>query len=228
MNEDFVAAVVAGGIVLGAWACVAALIGYLAHRRMRRVERSRGGPALPRDELPLLFMALAAFALPVASIVALGALVHAPWSRLGRNATFVAIAQMTACVLASSAVAARSVFEPPKSTIDELVPMVVAASAMVAAGALVATALLWIWAGRRASRFESAPARGATRPGWWRFLIYAASLLLWPLGLALGVAWTAPENARAGANALRCSTLNVLGISLGVCVALPILVRMLG
>jgi hypothetical protein len=173
-------------------------------------------------------MALAAFAIPVAFFVALVTVIHGPWSRLGRNATFVLIGHMTACILASSAAAIRSVFKPPRSTLEELFPIVIAACALCAAGVVAGTVLFWIWAGRRATRLEKAPARGAERPGWWRFAVYAGCLLFWPAGIAMLFVWNAQENARVGANSFRCSLLNMAAIAIGVCVAFPIVVRMIG
>ncbi len=147
--------------------------------------------------------------------------VRRPWARLGRNATLVFLLQITGCVLGAIGVGTWNAVNPPRSTADELFPIVVVASANLATGVLLAMPLLWIWVGRRADRLSLAPPRGEA-PGLWRFAVYAASLVFWPLGVLLAVIFNAPENARVGANAFRCSLLQLVGIALAVCVALPL------
>ena len=48
-----------------------------------------------------------------------------------------------------------------------------------------------------------------------------------PIGVLLAFIFNAPENARVGANAFRCSLLQLVGIALAVCVALPFVVKAL-
>jgi hypothetical protein len=151
---------------------------------------------------------------------------QATWARLGRNASLIFLLQITGCVLGAIGVGAWNAVNPPRSTADELFPIVVVASANLAAGVLLATPLVWAWAGRRADRLRLAPARGEA-PGLWRFAVYAASLLFWPVGVLLAVIFNAPENARVGANALRCSLLQLVGIAVAVAVALPFVVKAL-
>jgi hypothetical protein len=219
---DLYAAIVAAAIVLGVWLALAAPIAWLVHLRMRRVEETTGAPALPRYETPLLLMGVAAIALPVSFFVALVGCIVARWSRLGRNATLVFLGQMTATVLAAIGAAIRSALVPPESPLRELVPLVFLACAMLGAGVLAATVVVWTWAGRRAARLRAGPPTGEA-PGVWRFLLYAASAFFWPLGIVLVIFFAQPENASAGAISFRCSLVNMAGIALGTCVGVSVL-----
>jgi hypothetical protein len=221
--SDLVAALVASTILMGMWLCAAAPVAYLAHRRMRRVERELGAPALPANEMPLLLRGVACFAWPAAAVVALVAWLTRSWARLARDVTLIFLAQITATVVSAIGMAIAHANEPPRSTAGELFPLVVVACVTLAIGTLVATAFVWQWARRRAQRLRLAPPRGP-EPGPWRFAVYAASLLFWPLGVVLSVMLTAPENAHVGANALRCSLVQIASIAIGVCVALPLVV----
>jgi hypothetical protein len=224
--NDLVPAIIAGVILLGMWMLLATPVGYLAHRRMGAVERERGAPALPANELPLLLRAVAAIAWPVAAAVGLVAWATRPWARLARDVTLIFLGQITASVLSAIVVTVMHAIEPPRGAVAELFPLLVAASANLAVGALVAAAFLWIWAGRRARRLAGAPPSGPPM-GVGRFGIYVASVLLWPAGIILGVVLTAPQDAPVGANAFRCSLVQIACLAIAVCLALPLLARYL-
>jgi hypothetical protein len=221
---DLLATVIASALLVGVWLCIAGPIGALAHVRMRRVERDLGAPALPANELPLLLLAVASIAWPVATVVALVAWIKRPWARLGRNVTLVFLAQITASVLSVVGLALATSRSPPESTFEELFPLVVLACVNLGAGILVATPLLWVWAGRRAVRLRARPSTGPA-PGLWRFALYALSLWFWPVGITLSVMLTEPQDAGVGANAFRWSLVQIAGVALAVCVAVPFAVK---
>jgi hypothetical protein len=222
--SDVGAAVIAGIILVAIWLCIAAPAGFLVHRRMRRAEARLGTPALPPHELPLLLMAVAAVAWPVALVVALAAWLMKDGQRLARNVTLIFLLQITASVVGAACLTIWHAANPAASEAEELLSLVVMACATLGTGILAATPFLWIWAGRRADRLRLAPPRGET-PGLWRFAVYVASLFFWPLGVVLAVVFTAPENARVGANAFRCSLVQLAGVALAVCLAVPFVVQ---
>lgn len=225
--DDLAATLVASVIMMGVWLAMAAPVGYLAHRRMRRVEQDLGAPALPAHELPLLLRAVAAIAWPVAAVVGLVAWVTRSWARLARDVTLIFLAQITASVLSAIGIVIAQTRSPPASTADELLALVVAACVNLGTGVLVATAFLWLWAGRRAERIRRGPPQGPPL-GAWRFALYAASLVFWPAGITLAVVFTKPENAHVGANAFRCSLVQIAWIAIAVCIAVPLVVSSLG
>jgi hypothetical protein len=159
--------------------------------------------------------------------VGLVAWIQRSWARLARDVTLIFLAQITGSVLSAIGVAIWHSQSPPESTAEELFPLLILACANLGIGTLIATAFLWLWAGRRAERLRRPPPRGPA-PGLWRFGLYAASLLFWPLGITLAVVFTAPENAEVGASAFRCSLVQIAWIALCVCIGLPLLVRSLG
>ena len=223
MEPEFTAALVAGTIVLGGWSVVAVVLGYLAHRRMTRVERELGSPAVPPFEQPLAWMAGAFVAWPFAAVLAVIALAKREWARLGRNLTFIFLGHMTAAVLAAmAAVLVNSPRAGAQTTLEELGPVVVAACVILAAGVLVAVVLAWVWLGRRSARIHLQAPRAGNGPGPWRFALYAASLLMWPVGIVCAVVYTQPHDVHVGANALRCSLVQIAIIALAVCIGLPI------
>jgi hypothetical protein len=224
---DLAATLVASLIVMGVWLGMAAPVGYLAHRRMRRVEQELGAPALPENELPLLLRAIASIAWPVAAAVGLVAWNRRNWARLARDVTLIFLAQITGAVLSAMGVAIWHSPDPPASTAEEMFPLVIMACVTLGVGVLIATPFIWLWAGRRARRLRQLPP-AAPPPGAARFALYAASLLFWPLGVFLAATYTAPENAQVGANAFRCSLAQMVFVALAVCVGLPLLVRYLG
>jgi hypothetical protein len=224
---DLGASIVAALVLLGIWLALAAPVGYLAHRRMQRVERELGGPAQPADELPLLLRAVAAIAWPVAVVVGIVVWLRREWARLARDVTLIFLAQITASVLSVCALVITQTVDPPGGSAEELIPLVDLACATLAFGLLLGTVFLWLWAGRRADRLRRGPPQGPA-PGLWRFALYAASLLAWPAGIALAVIFTAPEKASVGAAAFRCSLIQIAAIALAVCIALPLLLRAFG
>lgn len=223
---DLLAVTLAAVVVLGGWACLAALVAYFAHRRMRRAEADLGAPALPSDETPLLLMATAWIAYPASLVVALVGLVNPKWTRVGRNATFVFLAQISAAVLAALGAVIWGSLGPPGSESDQLLSIVVASCAIAGIGILVSLCHFWLWAGRRAARLRARPAEGPA-PGWWRLAIYLVSLVFWPAGVVSAVVFSKPENAGVGATALRCSLVQFAIIAVAVCVGLPFLMRAL-
>jgi hypothetical protein len=160
-------------------------------------------------------------------VVGLVAWATRSWARLARDVTLIFLAQITASVLSAAGLGIWRSLDPPGGTGEETFSLVVLACANMAAGLLVATAFLWLWAGRRAGRLGRAPPQGPP-PGMWRFALYAASLVFWPAGIALAVVFTAPEKAQVGANAFRCSLVQIASIALAVCIGLPLLARRLG
>jgi hypothetical protein len=219
---DFAASLVASVVIMGMWLCLAAPVVYLAHRRMRRVERDLGAPALPANETPALLRAVACFAWPLASVVGLVAWTRRSWARLARDVTLIFLVQITGAVLSAIGATVAQSIHPPRSTAEEMFPLLVLACVNLGLGVLIATTFLWVWAGQRARRLRLPPARGPS-PGPWRFAVYAASLLFWPLGIVLVVVFTAPENARVGAHAFRCSLVQIACIALAVSAGLPLL-----
>lgn len=223
---DLLAVSIAVLVTLGGWSGVAAAAGYFAHRRMRLAEAELGASAVPRDELPCLLMGAAWVTYPAAFVVALVGLVNRGWARLGRNATFVLLAQISAAVLSAIGAMIHNRLVPPSSKMSELLTIMIPACAMCGIEILIAISYFWIWAGRRAARLAGPPAEGPP-PGKWRFAVYLASLVFWPVGLVSAAVFSKPENSCVGATALRCALVDVAAIAIGVCVGLPFLVSVL-
>ena len=226
MNVELIGAIIAIFIVIGGWVAIASLVFFLSHLRMVRVESTLAGPALPAHELPLLWLAVSSIAWPFAAGVGLVGLFKREWVRLGRNATLILLVHFTVAVLEASVAAVANVGrgQGSSSAAEEMFPIVVMACLMVGVGALLATILFWIWSGRRMRRIQSQPRRGPT-PGSWRFVVYLSSLLFWPVGIVCLPACSSSENVHVGTSAFRCSLLNIAGIALSVCLALPILIH---
>jgi hypothetical protein len=216
MDQDVFAAVCAGAICLGIWGALAGIAGAVAQWRTSRVERELGRPALPADEWPLLWYAGACVLWLSALVLALIGLSKREWTRAGRNSLFIFLAHITGVVFAalfSAALGDDGAALP--------VPLIAVSCAIAGIGISAAAALGWVYAGARADRIEKDPPTGKP-PGAERFAIYAASLVLWPVGLVAAAAYSKPENVRVGATALRLSLLQVAAIAAAVCISLPI------
>lgn len=217
--DEILAALCASSICLGIWGAIAAVAGLLAHRRMVSVERTLGARALPPDEWPYLWYAGASVVWLAALVLAIVGLANRRWARLGRNCTFLFLAHMTVATLA----AMGSVFADASGGGDpSLVPLVVMACVIVAASALTAAAFVWRFAGARVARIEALPSEGAA-PGLERWAVYAASALVWFVGIGAAAGYGKPENVRVGANALRISVVSLTSIALATCIALAAL-----
>ena len=219
--DEILAALCASSICLGIWGAIAAVAGFLAHRRMVSVERTLGARALPPDEWPYLWYAGASVVWLAALVLALLGLANRPWARLGRNCTFLFLAHMTVATLAAmGSVVADASGEGGGA--PSLAPLVVMACVIVVASALAAAVFVWRFAGARVARIEALPAEGAA-PGLERWAVYAASALVWFVGIGAAAFYGKPENVRVGANALRISVVALTTIALATCVALAAL-----
>jgi hypothetical protein len=227
-------------IVLVAGSVAALGVGWAAHARMERAEATMVGPAVPRDDVQLLWYAVASLVWLSAAIVGVVGLCKREWARLGRNATWMLLVHVAVAVVAAVACAIVNERNPPPSTLLELVPLVFAACAIAAANILVACGFAWVWAGRRRDRVEHGktndrerrhayrtpahPVDGCApepRPGLWRFALYAGSLVFWPAGVAALLLLSKPTNAGVGAWAFRLSLVQIGMIAVLVCASVP-------
>lgn len=103
MLPDFLAAMLSALVCVGCWGLLAVGLGFVAHARMRAVERTIGRPALPANETSLLWYAVSAIAWPFAFAFAIVGLAKRDWTRAGRNATFILLGHFTFFVLGDNA-----------------------------------------------------------------------------------------------------------------------------
>jgi hypothetical protein len=193
--------------------------GWLAHRRMRKVEAELGEPASPGRERALLWYAGASVVwLSAAALAAVG-LLKRERVRVGRDCFFILLGHFSLVTMAASLSVALQATGGSEAT-----GPVLTAVTIVAGSAIAATVFAWKWAGLRAARLMEGPKSEATDPGAVRFLIYALSLAFWPAGFVAGFVYTHREDAQVGCWAIRCSLLHLLGIALAVCVGLAVLV----
>lgn len=217
------AIIYAGGCCLGIWAVVGGSAGWLAHRRMRSVERYLGVRAEPANESRYLWYAGAAHLWLAAAALALVGLSSGRWARSGRDATFIFLAHFTFVTFGAIAIGPSA--QGP--LVRNMVPIITVACIVVGLGFTAAIVLGFLWASARARRIEALPRMGPP-PGAERFAIYIGSFLLWPIGMVAAGAYRQPQNVRVGATALRLS-LTGMGIFVVVAsVAIPILLARYG
>ena len=211
-------ALCAGLCCLGGWAVIGGAAGWLAHRRMRSVEASAGHRAEPPHEGRWLWYAGAVTVWLAAAVLAVVGLLKRDRVRVGRDCTFILLGHFTLVTVGS--VVTTMIGDP--GDMDPL-PIVVLACLVAGGGLTVAPVLAAVWAMRRAKRIAAQPPTGDP-PGAERFLLYGASLLLWPVGLVMAFVYAKPENVRVGAIALCMSLAQLWLIAVGTCVGLPLLV----
>jgi hypothetical protein len=227
MDPPPFAALVAATIVLGGWAAIAAVLAVLAQLRMRAVEKTHEGPALPADDQALLWYAVASLVWLSGAVVAVVGLARRDWVRLGRNATLLFLVHITLAVLGASACAFVNAggHHAGVPSLEELFPLVVTACGVASVNVLAACGFAWVWAGRRRDRLRREAPLAVPGPGAWRFGLYLASLMFWPVGIVCIAVLASPAEARVGSHAFRLSLANLALTALAVCVAIPVLLR---
>ncbi len=217
--DESLASIVAGLICLGLWAVMAAIAGGLGHLRMKRVETALGRRAEASPERVQLFYAGAAAVWVVAAALALVGLSRRDWARTGRNCLFIFLGHI-AFIIALVPFVMPSAGAVGPATV---VPILVLACSVVAVSAVSAAFFAARWALIRAKRLEGLAPTDAPPLGAARYALYLVSLALWPAGLVGVLVFSKPENARVGATSFIFSLVNITGIALLVCVALPVL-----
>lgn len=202
---------------------------WLAHRRMTRVEGELGGRATPGPEGAMLWYAGASIVWLSAAVLAAVGLLRRDRVRVGRDSLFILLGHFTVVTLGA---VIGSGFEGRHHS--QMGPVFMAVS-VVAVSAIASFVFAWRWSGLRCARLAphdagpSGPYRtpeteAPERPGAWRFVVYLASLIMWPAGLVSAFVFDKPHDAHVGMWALRASLAQLLSIALLVCVGLGVLI----
>ncbi|MBW2462858.1 MAG: hypothetical protein JRH11_14495 [Deltaproteobacteria bacterium] len=217
--DDTLASIVAGLICLGLWGVLAMIAGGLGHFRMKRVETALGRRAEASPERVQLFYAGAAGVWLGAAILAMVGLARRDWARTGRNCLFIFLGHIALVIaLVPLVLPADGAVLPAM-----VVPILVLACSLLAVSSLFTAIFAARWALIRAKRLEGSSPTDALPLGAARYALYLASLAFWPAGLVGVFVFSKPENARVGATSFIFSLVSVTAITLGVCIALPML-----
>jgi len=201
------------------WGVMALAVGGLGHLRMKRVEADLGHRAQPSPERMQLVYAGASVVWLSALVLAVVGLARRDWARMGRSCLFIFLGHITLLVVLVP------MFMPSPSVRQAAspLPMLILVCSVVAVSALISAVFAARWASIRARRLESEPATETQDVGGLRYVLYAVSLVFWPAGFGSALVFNKPENARVGFICFLLSLLNIVGIALSVCVALPLL-----